>query len=399
MGVYRSDLGSRPHRGRHGVAVPEGRHRPYLREGCAHRHRWDCGAEAHHCQRDRGAPACRQRLGSTPSWHGTATISDSTRTRSGSEAFTFADYNLDPVFDQDITDRSEAEGTAVSFSATGTDPLGEGLTYSATGLPPGVTYGATTGLVSGTVDYTAAAGSPYLVVLTVTDPHGSTDTDTFTWTVTNVNRPPVLNDHQDRTDAEGAVISLRPRRGRPRRGLDHLVGHGPAARARHRPRHRGDLGDDLLRRFSGVPYAITVRVTDDGTPVLWVEDTFQWTVTDTNRAPVVTNPGDQTVPKATRCPWRSSDRIPMATRSPGRPRICQPVWHSTLEPASSPGRSLRGVGESPYSVLVQIFDDGTPVTRTEVMRYSDGHRHQPGSGGDQPGRSQQRPRVIRLPSV
>ncbi|NIU67826.1 MAG: DUF11 domain-containing protein, partial [Actinobacteria bacterium] len=90
-----------------------------------------------------------------------------------------------PSFDQDLGDRTDAEGDFVSIAATATDPGGETLAYSATGLPPGIAIDPATGTVGGTIQYTAAAGSPYAVTLTVTDPGGLTDTDTFTWTVTD----------------------------------------------------------------------------------------------------------------------------------------------------------------------------------------------------------------------
>src|SRR3990172_5931620 len=96
------------------------------------------------------------------------------------------------IFDADAQDRSDAEGAAISFPATATDPLGQTLTYSASGLPPGITYGGSTGVVSGTIDPTAGAGSPYAVTLTATDPAGNADSDTFVWTVTDVNRPPQI---------------------------------------------------------------------------------------------------------------------------------------------------------------------------------------------------------------
>ena len=43
-----------------------------------------------------------------------------------------------------------------------------------------------TGLISGLVNYYAAAASPYSVEITVDDGNGGTDTDTFTWTISNV---------------------------------------------------------------------------------------------------------------------------------------------------------------------------------------------------------------------
>jgi CSLREA domain-containing protein len=91
--------------------------------------------------------------------------------------------NVNPVFDQDLGDRSDAEGTYVSLSASATHA--NPLTYSATGLPLGLSIDSGTGLISGVINHAAAAASPYTVILSVTDGYGS-DTDTFTWTVTNV---------------------------------------------------------------------------------------------------------------------------------------------------------------------------------------------------------------------
>ena len=46
--------------------------------------------------------------------------------------------NQAPVFSTDFTDRTDAEGAAISFDADATDPDGNTLTYSATGLPAGI---------------------------------------------------------------------------------------------------------------------------------------------------------------------------------------------------------------------------------------------------------------------
>ena len=58
---------------------------------------------------------------------------------------------------------------------------GDALTFSAEGLPPGLSVSETTGLISGTIE--SAAGSPFSVTVVAHDPaHGSTSR-TFTWTV------------------------------------------------------------------------------------------------------------------------------------------------------------------------------------------------------------------------
>jgi hypothetical protein len=110
--------------------------------------------------------------------------------------------NSAPVFSTDFANRTDAEGdTPTGLDADATDPDLDSLTYSATGLPAGMAINSSTGLVSGTLSATSAG--TYNTVITVSD--GSlTATDSFTWTVTNVNRPPVFStDFGNRTDAEG----------------------------------------------------------------------------------------------------------------------------------------------------------------------------------------------------
>src|SRR5262249_27869691 len=63
-----------------------------------------------------------------------------------------------------------------SSTASGT------LSYSATGLPAGLSISSSTGVISGTLGSSASANSPYTVVLTVTD-GTNTDIDTFSWFV------------------------------------------------------------------------------------------------------------------------------------------------------------------------------------------------------------------------
>ncbi len=59
------------------------------------------------------------------------------------------------------------------------------LTFSASGLPSGLSINATTGVISGTIASNASVTGPYSVTVTATDNAGATTSQTFTWTVTN----------------------------------------------------------------------------------------------------------------------------------------------------------------------------------------------------------------------
>ncbi len=77
--------------------------------------------------------------------------------------------NAAPAFNQDLGDRTDDEGDAVNFSAGANDADEDDLTYTATGLPPGISIDPETGQISGTLDTGAAAGGPYDVEVTVAD--------------------------------------------------------------------------------------------------------------------------------------------------------------------------------------------------------------------------------------
>src|SRR5207248_1075000 len=113
------------------------------------------------------------------------------------------------------------------------DPDGDTVTYTATGLPPALMVNATSGLISGTLSY-ASAGT-YNVTATASDaslaPRGA-----VTWTVTNVNRAPTLTTPSNQTSAEGTSVSLQ------------LSASDPD-------------GDTLTYSATGLPPALTVNTT------------------------------------------------------------------------------------------------------------------------------------------
>ena len=131
----------------------------------------------------------------------TATVSDGVL--DVSQTFTWTVTGLDPGARPCTNpgDRTNAEGATIALPLVATDPDGNALTYDATGLPPGLTIDPTTGLIAGTLGFSSEGTYP----LTVTVSDGTLATSqTFTWTVTHTNRPPVLANPGDQVNEDSA---------------------------------------------------------------------------------------------------------------------------------------------------------------------------------------------------
>ncbi|MDJ0499060.1 MAG: Ig-like domain-containing protein [Acidimicrobiia bacterium] len=122
---------------------------------------------------------------------------DGSPVQADTQSVTFAvlENNLAPLVNTPGA-QSSAEGDVVSLPIVAIDPdlPANALSYSASGLPAGLSIDPSTGQISGTISFAASAGSPHMASVTVTD-DGSplrSGATTFPWTVGDTNRSPLL---------------------------------------------------------------------------------------------------------------------------------------------------------------------------------------------------------------
>ena len=78
------------------------------------------------------------------------------------------------------------------------------MTYSATGLPSGLSINSSTGAITGTIGSGADSSSPYSVTVTATDTGSSTASQTFIWQVGQVS----LTNPGTQNNGDGDSVSL-----------------------------------------------------------------------------------------------------------------------------------------------------------------------------------------------
>ncbi len=145
----------------------------------------------------------------------TVTASDG---QGGTVASTFSitSSNQAPVLGTPIAAQAASDGGVVTLATAGafSDPNGDTLTYSASGLPAGLSINATTGLITGTIDHSASQGGTggvYSIVVTASDGKGGTVAETINFTVTNP-APVVVTPIANQGVNDGAAFSLNSRR-------------------------------------------------------------------------------------------------------------------------------------------------------------------------------------------
>ena len=98
---------------------------------------------------------------------------------------TVHEVNVAPVVAA-VGDQTSIEEEVISLpiAASDADIPANILSYSATGLPPGLSINTSTGVITGTIGAGAAASSPYAVTILVRDNAGGSTPVSLTWTVT-----------------------------------------------------------------------------------------------------------------------------------------------------------------------------------------------------------------------
>jgi large repetitive protein len=128
----------------------------------------------------------------------TYTISDGNGgTTTATVSVSVADVNDTPVTSGTIANQTNLDAQLISLPVAGafSDPDGDALSYSATGLPAGLTIDLATGVISGTIDRSASQvnGGAYSITVTASDGRGGSISQTFSWTVSNPG-PTATND-------------------------------------------------------------------------------------------------------------------------------------------------------------------------------------------------------------
>ena len=186
-----------------------------------------------------------------------------------------------------IGDQTATEGTELRMRVTATDPDGDALTYSLAGAPAGMNIDPATGVLTWTPAEDQGPGAYRVAVRVADDGAPSLSAEqSFNVTVIEVNRPPVLDPIGNVAVNEGSAVRLTARAtdpDLPANRLTYSLDAGAPA---------GAAIDPATGAFTWTPadgagqaVAVTVRVTDDGSPALSAARTFSIMVN--NVAPTV----------------------------------------------------------------------------------------------------------------
>ncbi|WP_161597210.1 N,N-dimethylformamidase beta subunit family domain-containing protein, partial [Dyadobacter flavalbus] len=188
-----------------------------------------------------------------------------------------------------------ASGTALPAARVG-DPYSQdintnlsGYTFTATGLPSGLSINSSTGLISGTP---ATAGTNMGITITATKGNCS-ENASYTITVNPANSKPVLATIGNKTITLGQTLTFTANASDPDDGQTKTfsLSNAPSGATIN-----ASTGAFSWKPASAGTFSFTVTVTDDGSPSLSDSETITVTVnTPANSAPVLATIGNKTV--------------------------------------------------------------------------------------------------------
>ena len=290
----------------------------------------------------------------------TVTVDATDGTNSGSQTFT---WNVAPTALATPADQTDLEGTTITpLSLTGTDVAGY-LTYSAYGLPAGLTINPTSGEISGVIATGDAADSPYSVTVTATDStSNSSVSQTFSWTVNPVVK---LSDPGDQSNAvgdDGIDVPLF---------ASDAYGYAVTYTATGLPASltissNAIVGNIVSGDVTDSPYTVTVTATD--TAGNKSSQTFSWQL---GQISFLSNPGDQNSADGQTVPTIDLTAYDNNGYTPTYGVTGLPLG-VTLEGSTISGSITDGdEKDSPYTVVVTASDGhGHSVEQTFIWNVS-----------------------------
>ena len=290
---------------------------------------------------------------------------DGTPNLADSESITVTvdEVNVAPVLAA-IGNQTVDEQTLLTFTAAATDAdvPANGLLFSLVGAPAGASIDPNSGVFSWTPTEAQGPGS-FTFTVSVSDGVGGSDGESITVTVDEVNVAPVVTNPGDQTDAEGSVVSLAVVASDadvPANGLGYGAAGLPPGLSIN-PISGVISGTVAFGCDAGSPHAVTVTVTDDGSPNLAGSAAFDWYCPNTNQPPVLDPVGAQSVDELVLLTFTATASDPDVGDSLLFSLSGEPAGAS-IDPNSGvfswTPTEAQGPGLFTFSVVVT--DDGTP---------------------------------------
>ncbi len=275
---------------------------------------------------------------------------------------TVNELNQAPVADP-IADLVVDEGDVASVAATYADgdvPV-NGVVWSLDSGP---------GVVGGAGNYswvTSDADGPgtYTVVLRVTD-DGSpnlSDTVSFNVTVNEPNQPPAANPIGDQTVDEGDEVNVTATALDSGGGLTWSLDSGPGT-----VDAVGNYSWATTEADGPGTYTVVLRVSDDGTPNLFDTASFAIIVNEVNQAPIVVDPGPQSVEEGVEL------NVILEATDADHPEN-QLTWSAVdlppgliIDAATGVVSGVVDLGglEATFDSVITVVDDGSPVASSSL---------------------------------